>query len=302
VLAKDAELRDEIAAYRNELMFSAIRKIDDPEWTICNAALQLFGAPRPKIVGQKQATELEILNEGEKDCLRWETAVVSFAEIANFMPETLEYIITYCQKHASQSQFTRSIILFLGFLSKLEHLAQNNESLPEDCLLYRLRELMWLLLQHREEKVRKLAALVFVRAHEFHYELPQILLTLASMLFSLSDENFFQGIAFVIQFGVLKLRHEALHTIESSNLTAFLQALRAMLSENYIFRSEFKMYTQWKLVEILLSIGFESESTLVAALVKSLRFHANQANASAYCYGFFEQLDTGFNVGNITLE
>jgi len=50
VLVRDTELRPAMSKYYNEILLVAMEHITNPEWTISNAALQLFGANLGKLV------------------------------------------------------------------------------------------------------------------------------------------------------------------------------------------------------------------------------------------------------------
>ena len=197
VLVRDCELREAMSIYYNEIIMAAVKQIDHNEWTICNAALQLFGALVPKIVGQKQANEFE-------EPLPWEPSEVTFSEINRKLPKACDYIIKYCLNEKSS---TRSIILFLEFLHKVEYIFKGE--LNSENPVFNYRQLMWSLLQHNAEKVRKLAAKCFIRAHEFRFELPQILQQITLILFSIKNENFFEGLLYCLHEGILKLKHES---------------------------------------------------------------------------------------------
>ncbi|XP_065372505.1 uncharacterized protein LOC135964249 [Calliphora vicina] len=240
VLVKDTELREAMSKYYNEIMMAAVNQIDNPEWTICNAALQLFGALVPKIVGQKQANEFE-------DPLLWEPSEVTFSEINRKLPKACVYILNYCLAEKSS---TRSIILFLEFLHKVEYIYKG--AVEPDNPVHSYRQLMWRLLQHNSEKVRKLAAKCLIRSHEFRIELPEMLLQITTILFSVENENFFEGLVYSLQEGILKLQHESKHIIAQP----IYQQIEQQIKENlqHTFPSHcltYKFLTLCKLWDLL---------------------------------------------------
>ncbi|XP_037947793.1 uncharacterized protein LOC119679484 [Teleopsis dalmanni] len=258
VLLRDAELREAMTQYQNEIVMSAIKCIDNPDWVICNAALQLFGALIPKIVGQKQSTEFETP-------MAWESAEITHNDIIRKLPQAYAYMLRYCAKSDVSINSTRSVILFLEFFVKVEHVLMND---PDDITaLMEFRTSMWTLLSHNYEKVRKLAAICLIRAHEFRYELPHLLLSIASIIFNIKNENFFEGLIFTLIEGLAKINHESLYiTTEVENMK-FLQSLQAVLLENFKLNN-FKCYTLCKLIDLLLLVNFDKESLIVTELVK----------------------------------
>ena len=241
VLVRDCELREAMSIYYNEIIMAAVKQIDHNEWTICNAALQLFGALVPKIVGQKQANEFE-------EPLPWEPSEVTFSEINRKLPKACDYIIKYCLNEKSS---TRSIILFLEFLHKVEYIFKGK--LVSENPVFNYRQLMWSLLQHNAEKVRKLAAKCFIRAHEFRFELPQILQQITLILFSIKNENFFEGLVYCLHEGILKLKHESHFIIPSEIFNEIEEEMKENLQKT--FQSEqnrfYKCFTLCKLWDLL---------------------------------------------------
>ncbi|KNC31546.1 hypothetical protein FF38_12778 [Lucilia cuprina] len=240
VLVRDTELREAMSKYYNEIMMAAVKQIDNPEWTVCNAALQLFGALVPKIVGQKQANEFE-------NPLPWEPSEVTFSEINRKLPKACVYILNYCLAEKSS---TRSIILFLEFLHKVEYIYKG--ILEEQNPVYNYRQLMWSLLQHNAEKVRKLAAKCLIRAHEFRVELPEMLQQITSMIFSVKNENFFEGLVYTLQEGILKLQHESKHIIAATLYQQLEQQIKQNLQETFPSKClSYKFFTLCKLWDLL---------------------------------------------------
>lgn len=266
VVVKDTELRDTVSEYYDEIMMAAILRIDNPEWTICNAALQLFGALVPKIVGQKQATEMVIP-------VCWEPTEVTFLEVSLKLPRTCEHILGICCNGGMKNVSTRKLILFLEFLSNVEHLKKGEKSLS--TMLERFRELFWSLLSHECEKVRKLGATCFVRAHEFREDLPVVLLQLTEIIFKVRSENFFQGLLFAINEGIHKIDVEWKYTSVQS-VDEFLEILRNTFRASYKYRP-LSFYTRAILMDFFLLTGLGFKEEMVMEIVqKEQKVNSNE--------------------------
>ena len=259
VLAKDTELREPMSKYYNEVMMAAIKHIDDTDWTVCNAALQLFGALIPKLVGQRQATEFEEL-------LEWEASELTYDEINNQLPKISAYILEYCLNQATNAKANRSIILFLGFLTKVEHL-HKFAGRVDDKNLSSFRALHMSLLGHSCEKIRHLAAICFVRSHEFRCDLPQIMLQILQFMFTIENENFFQGLCMVLLFGWDKWQHESQHTISAIETEKFKHNLYLGFSSNFKLNLNFKPYSFCKLLDLLRRLQFKSNDVILKQLL-----------------------------------
>ncbi|KAM7360500.1 uncharacterized protein ACRADG_005786 [Cochliomyia hominivorax] len=240
VLVRDTELREAMSKYYNEIMMAAVKQIDNPEWTVCNAALQLFGALVPKIVGQKQAHEFE-------EPLLWEPSEVTYSEIIRKLPKACVYILNYCLAEKSS---TRSVILFLEFLHKVEYIYKG--SIEQQNPVHKYRQLMWSLLQHNAEKVRKLASKCLIRSHEFRLALPALLQQITSILFSVKNENFFEGLLYTLQEGILKLQHESQHIIKQTIYEQIVKEIKQNLQDNFPKQQpSYKFFTLCKLWDLL---------------------------------------------------
>ncbi|EDW14993.1 uncharacterized protein LOC6573451 [Drosophila mojavensis] len=262
VLVRDTELRPAMCKYYNEIMLVAIEHIDHTEWTISNAALQLFGASLGKLLGQRQATEFDTK-------LEWEPSEMNYEELACQLPKACEHMLSCC----SGTKATSSIILFLGFLSKVEHLCTTGQPQQSTQLLQRFRRLSWRLLRHRCEQVRQLAATCFVRAHEFRCDLPAVLLASAKKASQLKDDNFYEALLFTMQAGVLKLQHEARHVWTAERMQRYqLQLLTALAVDEQVAR--FKAYTLNVLLQLLTLLKATEQMAIVRQLLDARGRHA----------------------------
>ncbi|XP_002069494.3 uncharacterized protein LOC6648110 [Drosophila willistoni] len=256
VLVRDTELRPAMSKYYNEIMLVAMEHIDHAEWTISNAALQLYGASLGKLAGQRQATEFEMP-------LAWEPCDLNYDELSHLLPKASEQMLQSCQ---SQQVTTSSIILFLGFLSKIEHLRTSGDR-KLSPMLHSFRRLSWQLLRHKCEQVRQLAATCFVRSHEFRCDLPAALLASAKVAAHLNEDNFYEGLLYTLHAGVLKLQHEARHVWTAESLDKFLRRLLATLEVTEQVR-RFKPYTLNVLLELSRLLNAKKEIDLVQQLLK----------------------------------
>ncbi|XP_011181074.2 uncharacterized protein LOC105211377 [Zeugodacus cucurbitae] len=259
VLVRDTELRDATAHYYNEILLVTLKRIEHPEWTEFNAALQLFGALIPKIVGQTLAKDFDAAAGNEHND-------ITYDEIIRKMPTACEYILNYFACKQDLNSDTRTTVLFLGFLSKVKHLPKQLGA-HECSFLQRIRELMWQLLAHRCESVRKLAALCFVRAHDFRLELPQALIGICNILGNVKNENLFLGLVATLAEGIMRLQHESMHVnVEAYNVC--MQQLRAALA-NLQLTHKYEPYTISKLLDILHMVGFDAQVRIVQELLRA---------------------------------
>lgn len=253
VLVRDTELRPSMCKYYNEILLVAMEHIHNPEWTISNAALQLFGASLGKLVGQRQATEFDTRPA-------WEPSELDYDELGCLLPKACEHMLECCDRQ----EVTSSIILFLAFLSKVEHLRTSDGKVPNPLLL-RFRRLSWRLLRHKCEQVRQLAATCFVRSHEFRCDLPAVLLSSAKLAAHLSDENFYEGLIYALTAGVLKLQYEARYVWSQERLEKYFEELLILLDITEQVQ-RFKPYTRNVLLEFLRLLGNKDKVTLVENL------------------------------------
>ncbi|XP_055384273.1 uncharacterized protein LOC129613948 [Condylostylus longicornis] len=207
VLVKDTELKDYVAEFYDDIMMAAIKRIEHREWCVRNAALQLFGGIVPKMVGQKQSSDIEtplVLYSSE----------VTLREISIKVPKTLFYILKYCYNICNDTTFRNqksysTIILFLEFLSNIEYLKlnfSNNNTHTEEILL-QYRELFWKLLSHKCEKIRKLSATCLVSFHDLNDEIMNLILSLIKTFNIISEPNFEQGLLYALISGINKIKN-----------------------------------------------------------------------------------------------
>lgn len=258
VLVRDSELREATSHYYNEILLVTLKRIEHPEWTEFNAALQLFGALIPKIVGQKLAKDFDAAAGNENND-------ITYDEIIRKLPTACEYILNYFASKQDLNTDTRTTVLFLGFLSKVKHLPK--EIRANECsFLHRIRELMWHLLAHRCESVRKLAALCFVRAHDFRLELPQALISISNILGNINNENLFLGFIATLEEGIRRMQHESMHI--SDEAYKYFMQLRSSLT-NLKLQHKYEPYSISKLLDVLFLVGIDAQVSIVQDLLRA---------------------------------
>lgn len=166
-----------------------------------NGALQLFGALVPKIVGQKQAVT------GDEEPPSWDPSEITFTEFCIKLPKTNAYILAYCKESRVARKSISSIILFLEFLSNIDFIKKEERD-NYFGLLLEYREILWCFLSHYCEKVRKLSSKCLARFHDFHNELPDLVLSAIKVIFAVTDENFVHGLIFFFIHAIHKLNLE----------------------------------------------------------------------------------------------
>lgn len=261
-IVKDTVLREEVESYYDEIILISIERIDSQEWTIRNGALQLFGAILPKVVGQQFGVDDEEPDE-------WQSNEVTYLELSLKHPKTCKYILDYCEKPKVSPS---SVILFLQFLSRVEYFKKSD--FENIVLVERFRELHFRFLSHKIEKVRKLAATCLVSANDFQVELPSTLLYLVPKLQTSSNENFTQGVLFVLIDGLKKLKVEWKFN-DILNWEQFSEHLKKLLKENLSLSVSF--YTKVYYIELFRSLGVDFKDERIRTFLSS-----KQSNSLGY--------------------
>ena len=181
-----------------------------------NAALQLYASCAQKLTGQ-----------GQQQCdpgADWPPAYTAFEEVACKATRTIRYMIRQLDgmlpaptngyrrsKRRTQPDHCPTIpfqLLVLQFLSKLEYRGYGQHHHPEPVapssatpcpphleMVGKLRAILWQLLGHEHDLVRKLAARCFAQLHDYATELPALLDPLVHELFSTRGSvNFRHGL------------------------------------------------------------------------------------------------------------
>lgn len=179
VLVNDSSLTQDILPYFNEIISLCLEKIESPEWNVRNAALQLFGALVPKIIGQRQHSETE-----------WEPCQCTLQELQATMPKINTFIEFCLENHKKISRTL--LIAILSFLSNVERrqivTSDDTELLPAPAI----DEHLFRLLSHPVEKVRALSALCYARLHR-HGQHTGLAIKLIGAIFAATDPNLTHG-------------------------------------------------------------------------------------------------------------
>ncbi|XP_053677988.1 uncharacterized protein LOC128728391 [Anopheles nili] len=194
LLVREPLLNEKILPYIDDLLILALTKFRCPEWEIRNAALQLYSTCVTKLGGQRQQYD-------DADS-HWPPVYSSFDEIVNKLPSSMQYILLQKESsdHSSQTSF---LLQVLEFLSKLEYRGYCEKK--HQTILHEYRVIIWDLLRHEHDAVRKLAAQCFAQLHDFHVEIPDMLENLVIMLFTTAgDMNFRQGFCQALHASVRK--------------------------------------------------------------------------------------------------
>lgn len=206
VLVRDSSVGQDVLPHMNEIMAMCLEKIESNDWSTRNAALQLFGALVPKIVGQQQQQSAE-----------WEPCQLSIGELQVTMHKIFTFI-TYCLRNCDKISDIL-LVAILSFMTAIEYrqLRLDGPTSPtapplqhgdDDAVLERVREDFYQLLSHRMEKVRALAAVCFARVHRLK-DIPALIDALSEYVYAIDDPNFQHGILLAMTKLCEKLKCEA---------------------------------------------------------------------------------------------
>lgn len=184
-LVKDGELRNVLSAYSAEIFVLAMATIESHEWTVRNAALQLFGAFVPKLVGQSQF----FVNE-----LSWQPVYTVYGDVRLKMGALHERIVALLRQCTRPSVRLVTLLELLGRIEVLD--------VPDDVDA-ELRALFYRFLHYDSEKVRTLAARCLARFHQW-YEVAEFVRIHLRLLPQLRSVNFQHGVVRTVEFMLLK--------------------------------------------------------------------------------------------------
>lgn len=209
VLVNDSSLTQDILPHFNEIISLCLEKIESPEWSVRNGALQLFGAIVPKVIGQRQHSDT-----------KWEPCQYTIEELQATMPK-IHAFVEFCL--GNHRKISRTLLIaVLSFLSNVERRPMSHCELTAaiDAHLFRL-------LSHPFAKVRSLSALCFARLRS-HCEFAELSVKLIGVLFTVHDPNLQHGILMTLLYFSQKARLEC----EASEWKEGRQRIRvALLAE-----------------------------------------------------------------------
>lgn len=296
LIARETALNESILPHLDELLIVALSHIRVPRWCVRNAALQLYASCAQKLTGQ-----------GQQQCdpgADWPPAYTAFEEVACKATRTIRYMIRQLDgmlpaptngyrrsKRRTQPDHCPTIpfqLLVLQFLSKLEYRGYGQHHHPEPVapssatpcpphleMVGKLRAILWQLLGHEHDLVRKLAARCFAQLHDYATELPALLDPLVHELFSTRGSvNFRHGLCRTVlacvQRYVTLCRHvQRDETARASQRTATLQRVREMVSRHWHHETSGTAPFRYRseLLGLLHYLGFARDSPVLEALV-----------------------------------
>lgn len=217
-----------------------------------NAALQLFGAIIPKLLGQKQCY---FVDENE-----WDPVEATLDEVSIKMPKINNYILM----NLESTKNIGSIILFLEFLSKIE---VRKLLFNDDENIFKYNQIFWRLLRHPNEKLRVLAAKCFTLFHEFRLSIPKAIGNIVTILFKISDENFVYGLLQTLIFMCLKYQNDISY-IELNGKNILFEKIRDLIRENISDRSTpYSYYIRCKFLEVFCHLDFHLYDPTITNIV-----------------------------------
>uniref|UniRef100_A0A182RYS0 DUF2428 domain-containing protein n=1 Tax=Anopheles funestus TaxID=62324 RepID=A0A182RYS0_ANOFN len=289
LLARETSLNESMLPHIDELMIVALAHIRSPQWPTRNAALQLYASCTTKLTGQRQQY---------RDCdSDWAPVYTSFEEVAykanrmmRFMLRKLKALLPPAEsprmEEDQRNPVTPFLLLVLEFLSKLEYRAYHRHRTdlatpdePSCTMVQEYRAVLWTLLRHKHDQVRKLAARCFAQLHDFHTEIPNLLEHLIYVLFTSKDTNFRHGLCQTITACVQKYvtlgRYvevtNGCDTGAEQSKDAILRRVRDMVAKHYMLDRKENLVAPFRyrceLHKLLQYIGFQRDSPVVLELI-----------------------------------
>lgn len=151
VLVKDSSLSQDMYPATNSIIAICLDKIASDDWNVQNAALQLFGAIIPKLVGQKQSD------------LDWEPSQYTVNVLRVTMPKIYSFILYCLNNYRKISNIL--LLAVLNMLSSMEYQQMCTENKDKE-FIDNLKEKVFSLVSHSHHKVRSLAAVSYARLQE----------------------------------------------------------------------------------------------------------------------------------------
>uniref|UniRef100_A0A182N1B6 DUF2428 domain-containing protein n=1 Tax=Anopheles dirus TaxID=7168 RepID=A0A182N1B6_9DIPT len=285
LLARETSLNESMLPHVDQLLVVALTHFASGEWPVRNAALQLYASCVTKLTGQRQQ-----YLDPDSD---WPPAYVSFDEVLRKVTGTLQYTLRRLQaivgggggcggEPAGRTLTTPFLLLVLEFLSKVEYRAYHPTDQRPTLLAF--RAIIWQLLRHEHDTVRKMAARCFAQLHDFRTELPAMFENLVVALFtSATGENFRHGLCQALAACVRKRVTLGRHLADGPLLEAdaaapggdardaALQHVRQLVTLYYALDEQLHLVSTYRfrceLLELLLYLGFPPDSNVVLQLI-----------------------------------
>ncbi|KAG4068625.1 hypothetical protein HA402_002316 [Bradysia odoriphaga] len=244
VLFKDGDLKATLSGYMVDVFSIAIAKIE-------NAALQLFGAIVPKLVGQTQY----FVNSK----ISWEPVNTSYNDIIAKMIGIHKHVLHIIDGHTFSGKSSILLVSVLELLSRVEVIGQS-----EDIRV--LRAHFFKMIKFDSEKIRNLAAKSLARFHEF-YEIQQIVEQLLPQLFESANENSKHGVVISVLYLLQKYESDVRFTGKASLSTDLFSHTRTLVSSHFRRPIPTSYYVRCYLLTLLLFIGFDIFDETVSKMI-----------------------------------
>lgn len=250
-LVKDGELKAALTPYMADIFTVAIGTIESKEWTVRNAALQLFGAIVPKVVGQTQYFE---------NSIDWLPVYIVYTDIvikSHSMHQRIFELLRRCIRPSVL------LVALLEFLSHIEVIGDTFNGEPTHTNQFRQR--LFTYLRYDCEKIRTLAARCLARWHKFT-EIPGFVCGVTHILCRSADENQRHGLTAVILACFKKYQSDVRYTQfdESEKLA---ETVRMIFITNWNSSgwtlTDCSYYLRIYLAEMLMFIGVDRMETIM---------------------------------------
>uniref|UniRef100_A0A182SXI2 DUF2428 domain-containing protein n=1 Tax=Anopheles maculatus TaxID=74869 RepID=A0A182SXI2_9DIPT len=295
LLARETVLNESILPHIDELMIVALAHIRSPQWPVRNAALQLYSSCAAKLTGQRQQYK-----DLDAD---WAPVYTSFDEVAVKANRTMEFMLRQLKTllplgerspggderssfPVQRDPVTPFLLLVLEFISKLEYRGYRLGTAddPTVAMVFKYRAILWQLLRHEHDQVRKLAARSFAQLHDYYTEIPNLLEHIIHVLFTSRDSNFRQGLCQAIMACVQKYvtleryvrRNQWLEEQQQQHQfpqikDVILNSVRDMVGRHYMFDRDINVVSTFRfrceLHKLLLYLRFPRDSPVVMELI-----------------------------------
>lgn len=205
-----------------------------------NAALQLFGAIVPKLVGQSQY----FINPK----ISWEPVNTAYNDIITKMVNIHKQIYHIIDGHKFFDKSSVLLVSVLELLSRVEVIGQLDD-------IRVLRSHFFTMISFDSEKIRNLSAKSLARFHEF-YEIQKTIDYLLPQLFQATSENHKHGVVISVLYLLQKYESDVRFTGNASNANDLFNYTKAIVLRHFIEKHN-SYYLRCYLLNLLLYIGFD---------------------------------------------
>ncbi|KAJ6640334.1 Thyroid adenoma-associated protein like, partial [Pseudolycoriella hygida] len=250
VLFKDGDLKSSLSSYLVKVFSITIYMIESCEWTIRNAALQLFGAIIPKLVGQSQY----FVNPE----ISWQPVNTAYNDIITKMNGIHNNVLHILDSNQLPDNSSILLVSVLELLSRVEVIGQSDDTLE-------VRKYFFKMLSFDSEKIRNLAAKSLARFHEF-FEIQQTIDYLLPQFFLTCNENCKHGIVIGILYLLHKYQSDIRYTGRASNAEDLFNHTKTLLLKHFREQSN-SFYVRCYLLNLLQFIEFDRFDVIVLNMI-----------------------------------